>query len=213
MNKMVSCKPRFPLRLSNGLGRELAAALCCLCGGAAVAQTQQTATSLIEEALNLHLTICAEALVDFEGFEASLPSTLPDGTFGVRSSEDGAVQRIFISSGDGGFDTQVSRYAFANTLRTNCATYVADTSMHTPQLMSETYLDVVTRAATLGRVVGGSVPSLASGWGSGSDQLEEYEGSYEFLVTGLFEGQPYITISAVAEGYFSFVSAEPESLR
>lgn len=159
----------------------------------------------ITGALDYHISTCSVALANPDGFYDHVAASQPDGSFALSASPDGRVNRVAMVSGDGAYTTHLSQYLYHDVPRINCATYFSDYDGLSPiDALGTAYLQVLTERLGSDAIVGGLVQNFYAQ--AGTALLLDAGGAHEFLLHGLLDGLPVLTISAVQVGHVSFVT-------
>jgi len=165
--------------------------------------------AIILDALNVHRSHCGFAFTDPEAFLAEVQTTYPVGTFAVVTSPDSRIFRLSISTGQGRYNTQYSRYFSARHGEESCATYVlveTENMMGDPTNVAQTLEAVMTEQVGGQSVFGGQVDQYYADAMARSDVLLTDHVSYEYVFDDVLPGANAPTLSHVALGHLSLVS-------
>ncbi|MEX0348763.1 MAG: hypothetical protein AB3N15_05000 [Paracoccaceae bacterium] len=171
-------------------------------------QAQSSPQHVVETVIDLHLDYCGQAMDDPGAFLKALPELLPAGTFGTRTSPDGRLFRLTISTGGGKYSTHFSRYMFEDRGHENCATYLVspDAATQSDKAFANAFEQAAIARFGKENVRGGSLPELYASHSGGSDVLEENSLSHEFLTRNVLSDANDLTFTHVTGGYVSLVT-------
>ncbi|MEM6590102.1 MAG: hypothetical protein AAF641_16780 [Pseudomonadota bacterium] len=173
-----------------------------------IGYAQSSAVQVVTSVLDRHIEYCEPVMSDPQGFIESLPKRLPAGTYGTRTTPDGRLFRLIISSGNGMFTTHFSRYMFENRGHENCATYFTGLGAIAQDNATAAQAFETVVGGRIGRenMRGGQMPELYSGQAGASDILSENADSYEYLTRDVLSDANDLTTSHVTGDYVSFVT-------
>lgn len=169
---------------------------------------QSRAEQVVVSVIDRHIDLCGQAMRDPEAFLNALPSLFPAGTYGTRTSPDGRLFRLTISTGSGQFSTKYSRYLFEDRGHENCATYFISTEPFAPDeaTAADTFQTVAAARFGASNLRGGQLPELYATYNGGTDVLEENPLNFEFLTRKVLPGGDNLTSSHVTNTYISLVT-------
>ena len=171
------------------------------------AQSSDQLQGLMNGIVDRHKEICSAVMENPQLFVGRLAASAPEESYGVRTSPDGKLFRITVSSDLGQYTTTYSRYMLDNSGHEDCVTFFQNSNaIPNGTAAADAFQQVTENLLGSDNVNGGQIAQLFPDASGQSDRLDEFSESFEFVMKGVLEDSSLITISQVSGGYVTIAS-------